>query len=291
MDWLTFEGVNWLAVAIAFIVSFAFGWWYYSPAGVWKVWKRAAKVTDDDVGAGNMGVAFGGTIAAYLLGVIVLAMLMAALDADAWLDGLVLGATYITLTGVLKNQGKAWWSGGRIRPNTDCGFCAPEFRNEGNLLIATSSVNLDTWLRNMSGGTVVHSAGVLVIGEDALGEAGLISNDGTYEQRRGSMTLLPDAVEAIGVHTWPGNVRELENVLKRAVIMADGSGLTAADLGLAPVDSEAAPLNLRQVREEAERRAVLRVLGKVNGNLSKAAELLGVSQPTLYDLMDRFGLK
>ncbi|MGC4174205.1 DUF1761 domain-containing protein [Demequina sp.] len=92
MDWLTFEGVNWLAVAIAFIVSFAFGWWYYSPAGVWKVWKRAAGVTDDDVGAGNMGVAFGGTIAANLLGVIVLAMLMAALDADAWLDGLVLGA-------------------------------------------------------------------------------------------------------------------------------------------------------------------------------------------------------
>jgi two-component system NtrC family response regulator len=111
------------------------------------------------------------------------------------------------------------------------------------------------------------------------------------EQRRGSMTLLPDAVEAIGAHAWPGNVRELENVVKRAVIMADGSGLTAADIGLAPAEGETAPLNLRQVREEAERRAVLRVLGKVNGNLSKAAELLGVSRPTLYDLMYRFGLK
>jgi two-component system NtrC family response regulator len=111
------------------------------------------------------------------------------------------------------------------------------------------------------------------------------------EQRRGSMTLLPDAVEAIGAHAWPGNVRELENVVKRAVIMADGSGLNANDIGLSPTEGEATPLNLRHVREEAERRAVLRVLGKVNGNLSKAAELLGVSRPTLYDLMYRFGLK
>ena len=111
------------------------------------------------------------------------------------------------------------------------------------------------------------------------------------EQRRGSMTLLPDAIEAIGAHAWPGNVRELENVVKRAVIMADGSGLNAADIGLSPAEGETAPLNLRHVREEAERRAVLRVLGKVNGNLSKAAELLGVSRPTLYDLMYRFGLK
>jgi len=111
------------------------------------------------------------------------------------------------------------------------------------------------------------------------------------EQRRGSMTLLPDAIEAIGAHAWPGNVRELENVVKRAVIMADGSGLNAVDIGLAPAEGEAAPLNLRHVREEAERKAVLRVLGKVNGNLSKAAELLGVSRPTLYDLMYRFGLK
>ena len=111
------------------------------------------------------------------------------------------------------------------------------------------------------------------------------------EQRRGSMTLLPDAIEAIGAHAWPGNVRELENVVKRAVIMADGSGLNAVDIGLAPAEGEAAPLNLCHVREEAERKAVLRVLGKVNGNLSKAAELLGVSRPTLYDLMYRFGLK
>ena len=111
------------------------------------------------------------------------------------------------------------------------------------------------------------------------------------EQRRGVMTLLPDAVDAIEAHPWPGNVRELENVIKRAVIMADGQKIGAGDIGLAVPESDAAMLNLRQVRDEAEKGAVVRVLSRVNGNLSKAAELLGVSRPTLYDLMDRFGLR
>jgi two-component system NtrC family response regulator len=111
------------------------------------------------------------------------------------------------------------------------------------------------------------------------------------EQRRGAMTLLPDAIDAIESHPWPGNVRELENVIKRAVIMADGQKIGAADVGLAPGDGESSVLNLRQVRDEAEKHAVVRVLARVNGNLSKAAELLGVSRPTLYDLMDRFGLR
>jgi two-component system NtrC family response regulator len=111
------------------------------------------------------------------------------------------------------------------------------------------------------------------------------------EQRRGPMTLLRDAVEAIESHPWPGNVRELENVIKRAVIMAEGLMISAADIGLPNQDTQLAVLNLRQVREEAEKNALLRVLGRVNGNLSKAAELLGVSRPTLYDLMHRCGLK
>jgi len=111
------------------------------------------------------------------------------------------------------------------------------------------------------------------------------------EQRRGTMTLLPDAIEAIDVHRWPGNVRELENVIKRAVIMADSESIGAEDIGLDAADRDADALNLRQVREQAEKNAVLRVLGRVNGNLSRAAELLGVSRPTLYDLMHRYGLK
>lgn len=111
-------------------------------------------------------------------------------------------------------------------------------------------------------------------------------------QRRGSMSLRPDAVAAIEAHPWPGNVRELENCIKRAVIMADGSQIGASDIGLdAPGDEDLATLNLRQVRDDAERSAVVRVLGRVNGNIVKAADVLGVSRPTLYDLMHRLGLK
>jgi two-component system NtrC family response regulator len=110
------------------------------------------------------------------------------------------------------------------------------------------------------------------------------------EQRRGAMTLLPEAVEAIEAHGWPGNVRELENVIKRAVIMADGSAIRAADLGLAGAP-DADAFNLRRAREHAEHLALIRALGRADGNLSKAADMLGVSRPTLYDLMSRFGLK
>ena len=111
------------------------------------------------------------------------------------------------------------------------------------------------------------------------------------EQRRGPMSLQADAIEAIEAHSWPGNVRELENVIKRAVIMAEGNSISPGDIGLDVPDTDGDALNLRQVREKAEKGAVLRVLGRVNGNLSKAADLLGVSRPTLYDLMHRFGLK
>jgi two-component system NtrC family response regulator len=104
------------------------------------------------------------------------------------------------------------------------------------------------------------------------------------------MTLAPDAVAAIEAHPWPGNVRELENCIKRAVIMADTSIIRAADVGLQGPEVNGV-LNLRQVRDEAEKQAVLRVLGRANGNLSRAAELLGISRPTLYDLLDRFGLR
>lgn len=111
------------------------------------------------------------------------------------------------------------------------------------------------------------------------------------ENGRGVLSLSEDARTAIEAHDWPGNVRELENCLKRAVIMADGSRISAEDLGLDVATDEVEHLNLRHVRDEAERRAVVRVLARTGGNIAKAADVLGVSRPSLYDLMSRFGLK
>jgi len=111
------------------------------------------------------------------------------------------------------------------------------------------------------------------------------------QNRRGGMKLTDEALDAIAAHRWPGNVRELENCLKRAVIMAEGNRITAVDLGLEAVEADAEFFNLRRVRDEAERQAVLRVLARTNGNIARAAEMLGISRPSLYDLMHRFGLK
>ena len=101
--------------------------------------------------------------------------------------------------------------------------------------------------------------------------------------------LSPDARAAIDAWTWPGNVRELENRMKRAVIMAEGKLVTAADLDLAE-DAEDVPLNLRSIREHADRKAISHALARADGNISNTAKLLGVSRPTLYDLLKSYDL-
>lgn len=100
-----------------------------------------------------------------------------------------------------------------------------------------------------------------------------------------------DALAALESHSWPGNVREMENLIKRSAIMADGTQITALDLGLDVTDVEPKPFNLRQARENAERLAVSRALAHTDGSIAQAAELLGVTRPTLYDLMAKIGLK
>lgn len=113
------------------------------------------------------------------------------------------------------------------------------------------------------------------------------------EQNRSAMTLGEDAVRAIEMHGWPGNIRELENCIRRACIMADGNQIGCEDVGLkvGQVDEFDDSFDLRKVRDQAEKQAIVAALGRVNGNVAKASELLGVSRPTLYDLMHRLGLK
>lgn len=111
------------------------------------------------------------------------------------------------------------------------------------------------------------------------------------EQSRSLKGFSADALMALEAHTWPGNVREMENLIKRAVIMAENGNITASDLGLESSETETIPFNLRQIREEAERRAIIRALSQVGGSIAQAAELLGISRPTLYDLMNKTGLK
>ena len=105
-----------------------------------------------------------------------------------------------------------------------------------------------------------------------------------------------DALAVIDAYPWPGNVRELENRLKRAVIMADGKLVGAADLDLpgsrAAVDEgEELALNLRAAREVADRRAIRSALARTEHNISGAAKLLGISRPTLYDLLKQYHLQ
>jgi two-component system NtrC family response regulator len=125
------------------------------------------------------------------------------------------------------------------------------------------------------------------------GDAGLLARHFLKKYAKSMQSavtdLSADARAAIDAWNWPGNVRELENRMKRAVIMADGKHVTAADLDLAE-DDAGTPLNLRAIRETADRKAIRHALARADGNISNTAKLLGVSRPTLYDLLRSYDL-
>jgi len=101
-----------------------------------------------------------------------------------------------------------------------------------------------------------------------------------------------DALAAIDAWHWPGNVRELENRVKRALILAEGKLISAADLDLdGAADGDERLVNLRSAREEADRQAIRRAMARSDGNISNAARLLGISRPTLYDLIKSYQLQ
>lgn len=133
-----------------------------------------------------------------------------------------------------------------------------------------------------------------------VGDAVLLSNAilrrFAQDQRRSGLSFSEDALRAIEQHPWPGNVRELINAIKRASIMAETDRLSCEDLGLAAPSTNgdlahASDLDLRTVRETAERQAIVAALARSNGNIVRASEILGVSRPTLYDLMRRLAIK
>lgn len=100
-----------------------------------------------------------------------------------------------------------------------------------------------------------------------------------------------DATHAMEAYSWPGNVRELENKIKAAVVISDNNKISAAELQIDESQLDEMPLNLRQVRENAESRAIQRAIVLSNGNISKASKLLGVTRPTLYSLMDKYAIQ
>lgn len=107
---------------------------------------------------------------------------------------------------------------------------------------------------------------------------------------RNIRSFTKDAVQAMEAYTWPGNVRELENKIKSAVVMSDNTQITALDLHIEEAQLREMPLNLRQVREAAETRAIQRAIVLADGNISQAAKLLGLTRPTLYSLMDKYSI-
>ena len=130
---------------------------------------------------------------------------------------------------------------------------------------------------------------------ERYGDAALLAhafmNKFSRQEGRSIRGFTQDALDAIEAHSWPGNVREMENYIKRAVIMAEGSQIGIEDLGLQAPYGKPEPFNLRQVRDEAERAVIVKVMSRVDGNIAEAANLLGVSRPTLYDLLKRHNLK
>ncbi|MCP3999705.1 MAG: PEP-CTERM-box response regulator transcription factor [Gammaproteobacteria bacterium] len=111
------------------------------------------------------------------------------------------------------------------------------------------------------------------------------------QQGRAFKGFSTDAQNAIQNYHWPGNVRELENKIKGAIIMAEGKQITAVDMALTDVDDTPPSLNLREVRRNAEGQAIRRALVHASGNISKAAKTLGITRPTLYDLLEKYGIR
>lgn len=128
--------------------------------------------------------------------------------------------------------------------------------------------------------------------EDVIILANFFLQQYAAEYKRNVKSFSNDAMSALKQHRWPGNIRELQNKVKSSVIMSTGNQVTAFDLGF--LDKENAEyelsLNLRTVREQAETIAIQKAYALTEGNMSKASELLGITRPTLYSLIEKYGI-
>jgi two-component system, NtrC family, response regulator len=111
------------------------------------------------------------------------------------------------------------------------------------------------------------------------------------ESKRKITGFSNQAIRAIESYSWPGNVRELENRIKRAVIMAEGTKVTPGDLELGPHQARDEFMNLREAREALEKEMILKALAKNKDTVTRAAEALGISRPTLYELMEKLAIE
>jgi two-component system NtrC family response regulator len=143
-----------------------------------------------------------------------------------------------------------------------------------------------------------YRIGVVVISmpplRDREGDITLLANallhKYTAETKRSINAFTPQSLLALENHSWPGNVRELENRIKRAVIMAEGRQITPEDLELVSPYARYSGGKLKEAREALEKDLITRVLESKRGNLSQAAVDLGISRPTLYELMQKLGI-
>jgi len=126
---------------------------------------------------------------------------------------------------------------------------------------------------------------------DTILVARALLNSLSRELGKIQLSFTPGALQALQAHSWPGNIRELENRLRRAAIMCESGQITAQDLELDPKELAETVFDLREARERAERQAIHQALVYADGNVSRAAELLGVTRPTLYGLLNRYEIK
>ncbi len=150
------------------------------------------------------------------------------------------------------------------------------FREDLYFRIAEMTVNIPP-LRERTGDTILIATALL--------------KRYAAENNKAAKGFTDEAAQAIETYSWPGNVRELENKIKRAVIMSEGNQITLEDLELEKTTDFSAPLNLKEVRENAETAAIKRALAYTDNNMSQTAKLLGISRPTLYTLMKKYGME